>query len=314
MRAAALFAICLALAIAEMAKAGAPLTSLRPKPRDQVVTFATSAQPTIRVSDPDNEAQLILEATLRKAGETTLASTRPVYRSPRPAARPEGLGAALKTTASGRQPRTTATGAQARTSATGATTKTKSRVASTEPPATTGAGRGGLCGDPRIRGEKLKPIRAKTAGCGIAEPVRVSEVDGVTLSQQSIMDCDTARTLRAWVSDSLKPALKFRGGGVTSLKVAAHYSCRTRNSQKGAKISEHGKGHAIDIAAFTLADGSSLTVKEGWNKRSDRKILERLHASACGPFGTVLGPESDRFHKDHFHLDTARHRGGSYCR
>ena len=139
-------------------------------------------------------------------------------------------------------------------------------------------------------------------------------VDGVVLSQQSIMDCTTAKTLRGWVSTALKPAIRNRGGGVKSLSIPSHYSCRTRNSQKGAKISEHGKGRAIDISAINLNDGSRITVQDGWNDLRDKKVLQRLHASACGPFGTVLGPESDRFHKDHFHFDTARYRSGSYCR
>jgi len=39
-----------------------------------------------------------------------------------------------------------------------------------------------------------------------------------------------------------------------------------------------------------------------------------MHRAACGPFGTVLGPNADRFHQDHFHFDTARHRSGPYCR
>ncbi|MCA8868218.1 MAG: extensin family protein [Rhodobacteraceae bacterium] len=173
---------------------------------------------------------------------------------------------------------------------------------------------GSICGDSGIRGEVLAPIAGKFAGCGVANPVRVISIDGVALSQQSIMDCTTARTLRGWVSDSLKPTVGRRGGGVDSLKVAAHYSCRTRNSQPGAKISEHGKGHAIDIAAVQLKNGDSISVLKGWNNRRDKKLLVALHSSACRRFGTVLGPNSDRFHRDHFHFDTARYRSGSYCR
>ncbi|MEN8831703.1 MAG: extensin family protein [Pacificibacter sp.] len=36
--------------------------------------------------------------------------------------------------------------------------------------------------------------------------------------------------------------------------------------------------------------------------------------AACGPFGTVLGAETDTFHKDHFHFDTARCGSKSHCR
>ena len=104
------------------------------------------------------------------------------------------------------------------------------------------------------------------------------------------------------------------GGGLSGLRVAAHYACRTRNHQPGALISEHGKGKAIDIAALQLRDGSEISVLDDWGQGPKGRVLRQVHRQACGPFGTVLGPESDRFHRDHFHFDTARHRGGPYCR
>jgi len=42
--------------------------------------------------------------------------------------------------------------------------------------------------------------------------------------------------------------------------------------------------------------------------------LKAMHRAACGIFGTTLGPGSDRYHENHFHYDTARHRSGPYCR
>lgn len=105
-----------------------------------------------------------------------------------------------------------------------------------------------------------------------------------------------------------------RGGGVAELRVAAHYICRPINNRPGASISEHGKGRAIDIAAIALRDGSTITVLEGWDDRSDGPVLKAVHAGACGPFATVLGPEADRAHRTHFHFDTARGRRQPYCR
>lgn len=174
--------------------------------------------------------------------------------------------------------------------------------------------KGSVCESRTIRGQKIKPIVSRVNGCGIGDPVLITSIDGVALSQPSMMDCQTATALESWVKNGIKPAVGKRGGGVASLKVVAHYSCRTRNSKKGAKISEHGKGHAIDIAAINLLDGESLTVLKGWRSKSQSKILREIHASACGPFGTVLGPKADKYHQDHFHVDTARYRSGPYCR
>ena len=101
----------------------------------------------------------------------------------------------------------------------------------------------------------------------------------------------------------------------TSMTVAAHYACRSRNSRRGARLSEHAKGNAIDLSAFTFADGSGVSVLKGWNGApKDREMLRKMHRSACGPYGTVLGPNSDRFHRDHFHFDVAGYRSGPYCR
>ncbi|MEL7116020.1 MAG: extensin family protein [Pseudomonadota bacterium] len=173
---------------------------------------------------------------------------------------------------------------------------------------------GAICGDPAIRGEVIDPIPGRIPGCGVPDAVRVYEVAGVALSTPASVNCRTASALNTWVRDAVIPTVGRRGGGVASLRVAAHYACRTRNHQPGAKISEHGKGNAIDISAINLADGSALTVEGGWRDVDQGPILKRLHRQACGPFGTVLGPESDRFHQNHFHLDVARHRGGPYCR
>lgn len=174
--------------------------------------------------------------------------------------------------------------------------------------------RGAVCGDLAIQGEAIGKVPGRIRGCGVADAVRVRSVSGVGLSQSSVMDCTTANALKTWLEKSAKPALARKGGGLKTLRVAAHYACRTRNNKKGAKISEHGKGRAIDISGFKLADGSELTVLKGWHARSTSKALRRMHRDACGPFGTVLGPKADRYHQDHFHFDTARYRSGSYCR
>jgi hypothetical protein len=173
--------------------------------------------------------------------------------------------------------------------------------------------KGALCGDPALQGDVVGHVPGRIKGCGIDEAVRLRSVSGITLSQQAVIDCPTALALRTWVDKGLTPTLKSRGR-VSRINVAAHYACRTRNNQKGARISEHGRGRAIDISGFTMEDGSQITVLKGWNAKSASRALRRIHKTACGPFGTVLGPKSDRHHRDHFHFDTARYRSGTYCR
>jgi len=177
-----------------------------------------------------------------------------------------------------------------------------------------GPRRGSVCGDRAIRGQAIARIRGRISGCGIAKPVRVTQVDGVLLSTPATIDCATAKALKNWVHNGAKPAVGRLGGGIKSLRVVAHYACRTRNNRPGGKISEHAKGKAIDIAAINLNNGTSLTVLKGWRDRRQGPILKRMHRAACGSFGTVLGPNANRYHQDHFHFDTAGYRSGPYCR
>jgi hypothetical protein len=180
------------------------------------------------------------------------------------------------------------------------------------PEATTGR-KGAVCGDPALKGKTIPPIKARLKGCGLQDGISLISVSGVALTQPAAMDCTTAKSFKTWVEKGVKPAVGNKGGGVAALQVAASYSCRGRNNVKGAKVSEHGKGRAIDISAIILANGTSVTVLKGWGSRSYGKALARMRKAACGPFNTVLGPGSDRHHSDHFHLDTARGRG-PYCR
>ena len=43
------------------------------------------------------------------------------------------------------------------------------------------------------------------------------------------------------------------------------------------------------------------------------QFLREVHEAACGTFGTVLGPEANEAHRDHFHLDMAKRRYKSFC-
>lgn len=174
--------------------------------------------------------------------------------------------------------------------------------------------KGSICGVNAIKGTKQQSFGKPNRGCGVEDPVKVTEVSGVRLSTPATIDCDTAKALNSWVENGVKPAFGRKGGGVAELHVVAHYACRNRNNRAGGRLSEHAKGHAVDIAGFRLEDGTEVTVQDHWRSRRWSKTMRSIHGAACGPFGTVLGPNADRYHQDHFHVDTARYRSGPYCR
>ena len=150
-------------------------------------------------------------------------------------------------------------------------------------------------------------------GCGIDDAWRVSAVAGIPLSRDVRLSRRAMVALDRWVAQGAIPAVGSQGGGLAQLRVAADYACRTRNNRPGARLSEHTLGNAIDFSGFVLRDGTRLTVLNDWTS-ANRGVMRRLWQSACGPFGTVLGPNADRFHQDHFHFDVAEYRSGSYCR
>ncbi|WP_050602220.1 extensin family protein [Ruegeria sp. 6PALISEP08] len=174
--------------------------------------------------------------------------------------------------------------------------------------------RGAVCGDWTILGETRKALTSKARGCGIANPVRVYRISDVALSQFSLMDCQTAVTLKTWIENTAKPAFADLGGGLKGMRVVGHYACKTQNNQPRARLSQHARGRAIDISTFVLQDGTQITVQDGWNDSTQSAVLRQLHTGACGVFSTVLGPDADRYHAGHFHFDTAQRKGAPVCR
>lgn len=175
-----------------------------------------------------------------------------------------------------------------------------------------GQSTGSLCGVVGLQGDVIEPVVGRISGCGIQNPVRLRVVHGVQLTQPATINCTTAQSVSQWVLDA-DEIIGGTGGGIANLRVVASYACRTRNSQRGARLSEHSTGNAIDIAGIGLQNGNELSVLNDW-RSGNSGVMRRLHEAACGTFGTVLGPESDRFHQDHFHFDVASYRSGAYCR
>ncbi|NDU99889.1 extensin-like domain-containing protein [Pseudoroseicyclus tamaricis] len=173
--------------------------------------------------------------------------------------------------------------------------------------------RGAVCGNVDIQGERLGNVPGP-GSCGVEDAVSVRSIGGIRLSYPSTMDCRTAEALNAWVQRVAIPTFSGTGGGLSGIRVMGDYSCRGRNGDPSARLSEHSFGHAIDIGGFTLRDGSSVSVLRDWGGGSYGAALRALHRDACGIFGTVLGPTANAAHRDHFHFDTARYRSGSYCR
>ena len=153
-------------------------------------------------------------------------------------------------------------------------------------------------------------------GCEVRNPYSVKSLGDVRFSQPATVNCGLVAPLKSWLDNTVQnSAVDAFGERITGIDVAASYSCRARNGVRGAKMSEHGFGNAIDISAFTLESGRKVSVLTDWNGAGDaKKFLRQVRREACGEFMTVLGPGSDAHHRDHIHLDLQNRRSGeAYC-
>lgn len=130
----------------------------------------------------------------------------------------------------------------------------------------------------------------------------------VALKPVATLACPIVSVLDRWLADSVQPAaLRWFGARVVEIKQISAYSCRGMNGNSRAHISEHAFGNALDIAAFTLADGRRISVKDGWKGMPEEQgFLRDVQAAACRQFNTVLAPGSNVYHYDHIHVDLMR--------
>ena len=158
---------------------------------------------------------------------------------------------------------------------------------------------------------------AATPRLGPARGDSVSGFGQVSMKPAATLACPIVSALDRWLADSVQPAaMRWFGVRVAEIKQISAYSCRGMNGNPHAHISEHAFGNALDIAAFTLADGRRITVKGGWRGLPEEQgFLRDVHASACQQFNTVLSPGSNSHHEDHIHVDLMRRSSGrTICR
>ena len=168
----------------------------------------------------------------------------------------------------------------------------------------------------------VQPQRAidGRGACGILYPLKVSALEdgSIRVGPSAMLGCPMTTMLEDWFRNAVQPAaIAWFGAPVVQIKQLSNYSCRSIDSIPGKQLSEHAFGNAIDIAAFTFANGREVTVKRGWNGGDpvEQGFLREVEATACETFKTTLGP-GEPYHGDHFHLDLAHHgKSGerSYC-
>jgi hypothetical protein len=172
----------------------------------------------------------------------------------------------------------------------------------------------------RLQGLVLEYARPQSigngGGCGAPAAITVSSIAGVEISPPAELTCDMAEALHGWVSSSAAPAARlYLKKKLVKINNASAYACRRRNNSKTGKLSEHAKANALDISTLGFEDGSTTSIKGDWSGlkqlvglSAQGKFLRQIRRDACIRFTTVLGPGSDAYHGDHFHIDVARRK------
>jgi hypothetical protein len=153
-------------------------------------------------------------------------------------------------------------------------------------------------------------------GCGGEDLVRLEAVvlpdkHRVSLKPAAILRCTMASAIADWIRSDVAPLAAGLGSVISDLDNFDSFECRGRNRVAGAELSEHGRANALDVRAFKLANGQSISLTD---RTVPRDLRESVLHSACARFTTVLGPGADWYHEDHIHLDLMeRHNNYKIC-
>lgn len=156
----------------------------------------------------------------------------------------------------------------------------------------------------------LPPRSAEGGRCGYADAVRLKPEGARRIAFRPAdlgVACPVAAALAMWEWNVVQPAAQARfGRTVVAIEHFGSYSCRRLYGRDAGAFSEHATADAVDIAGFRLSDGTRIGVAADWGDDSARAaFLRDVHAGGCRLFATVLGPDYNAAHRDHFHLDQA---------
>jgi hypothetical protein len=161
-----------------------------------------------------------------------------------------------------------------------------------------------LCEETLTRAEiEFDVLPDRTAGsCRLSEQVNLDQ-SLYPYSAPVRGKCALIAALALWEKQAVAPlARQYFDSDVSRITHYGMFSCR--NVRGSSRRSQHADANAIDIAAFTLENGGTVSVLNHWQDESAKgEFLREVHARSCGLFNGVLGPDYNALHRDHFHFD-----------
>ncbi len=111
----------------------------------------------------------------------------------------------------------------------------------------------------------------------------------------------TASKTKGEASDPPTSAMPVSAGEDAAKKAAA--------TKEKANLHEAGLKPVAQANAATIPPAAVVAA----STTTEATFLKRLHHGACSVFATVLGPEANEAHRDHFHLDMKERKGAGIC-
>ncbi|HZU63239.1 MAG TPA: extensin family protein [Novosphingobium sp.] len=153
-------------------------------------------------------------------------------------------------------------------------------------------------------------------GCATINTVRLlslhGDTDALAVSNLGPVTCPLADAFAGWARYGVDRAARLAlGSPLARIETMGSYNCR--NIAGSDHRSAHATADAIDVSGFVLADGRHISVLSQWSAGTaeERYFLRLVHTSACKRFGTVLGPDYNPAHRNHFHLELS---AAGFCR
>ncbi|MEC8025138.1 MAG: extensin family protein [Myxococcota bacterium] len=168
----------------------------------------------------------------------------------------------------------------------------------------------------RLNRGQIKRLRLsghKDMYCHVPQAVRYRTGPGsIRYSSYLLLSCRMAAAVAQFEILAQQTAKDVFGNNarITDIRMLGAYRCRRLRDAKHRQ-SEHSFGNALDVHSFHVSDFGLVDVKTHWGPQSTRKgqaahtflhaLIHRLRRAHV--FTTLLTPDFNEAHKNHFHFD-----------
>ena len=167
----------------------------------------------------------------------------------------------------------------------------------------------------QFRAASLPVVKKGALTCGAPQVVvYLKGPTGMRIYPPPLVTCTLALALARFEQVIERTAVEMLGSRVVSVTQGGTYSCRSM--ARFRQISEHSYANAIDLYAFRLADGRTISVLRHFGdpkqepkdteSRFLRELAHRLFDEKV--FSVVVTRFYDDLHRDHIHGDMAHYR------